>query len=176
MSMKKKIGGALLGTALGAALIGGGTFAIFTDTATNAQNTFTSGTIDINLTDGTYTGTYHVDITDLAPGDSGSKTVTVSNDGTLELRYDITSTLAGALASDDPNGNAVEEDGENNPLTVTLKDSDGNDVTLTDRVLEPGASETFTITYSLPLDAGNTYQKKSATYDFQVDAEQTRNN
>lgn len=174
MSIKKKIGGALLGTALGAALIGGGTFAIFTDTASNAQNTFTSGTIDINLGDGAWAGAAHVDIANLAPGDSGSKTVTVKNDGSLELRYDVTGTLAGALASNDPNGDTVADPGESNPLVVTVTPTNGG--ALTDRVLAPNTSETFTISYSLPKAAGNTYQAKSATYDFKVDAEQTRNN
>ncbi|MDN3016814.1 TasA family protein [Paenibacillus sp. BSR1-1] len=177
MSLKKKMGAALVTTALGAALIGGGTFAIFSDSATNAQNTFTSGTLDINLTDSAYSGAKHVSLTDIAPGDEGTKTITVKNDGSLQLRYNITQALNGFLASNDPDNDSVADPGESNPLAVTLKDSTGAEVTkLTDRVLNSGASETFTVEYKMPINAGNTYQAKSATYDFSVAAEQTRNN
>jgi predicted ribosomally synthesized peptide with SipW-like signal peptide len=178
MSIKKKIGMGLATVALGAMLIGGGTLAIFTDSATNTSNTFTAGTLDISLDKAD--GTKYFDISNIAPGDSGSTTITVSNDGSLELRYDIATSLTGDLAT------SVDEDGDTvldgNQLVVTITDS-SNAVVLpgdNNRVLaangQAGDSETFTVSWSLPYNAGNFYQGKNASYAFTVNAEQTRNN
>jgi predicted ribosomally synthesized peptide with SipW-like signal peptide len=164
MSIKKKMGAALVSTALGAALVGGGTFALFTDSAQNTGNTFAAGTLEISLNKPD--GTKYFDISNIAPGDSGSATVTVKNDGTLDLRYDIAQTLEGALAQGA------------NGLKVTIKDSSGAVITPgdTNRVLAPGASEDLTVQWTLPRDAGNEYQGASATLGITVNAEQTKNN
>lgn len=165
MSLKKKMGAALATTALGAALIGGGTFALFTSSASNSGNTFAAGTVHISLNNPD--GTKYFNISNMAPGDSGSNTVTVTNDGTLDLRYDIAESLTGALASGD------------NPLQVTIKDKDGNVITpgaANNRVLAAGASETLTVEYALPKDAGNEYQSQSASLGLTMNAEQTKNN
>jgi predicted ribosomally synthesized peptide with SipW-like signal peptide len=165
MSIKKKMGAALVSTALGAALIGGGTFALFTDSAQNTGNTFAAGTLEISLDKPD--GTKYFDISNIAPGDSGSATVTVKNEGSLELRYDIAETLEGALAQGA------------NGLKVTIKDKDGNVIVPgegNDRVLASKASEDLTVEWTLPKDAGNEYQGKSATLGITVNAEQTKNN
>jgi predicted ribosomally synthesized peptide with SipW-like signal peptide len=165
MSLKKKMGAALVTTAFGAALIGGGTFAIFTDTASNTGNTFAAGTVEVSLDKPD--GTKYFDISNIAPGDTGSSPVTVTNSGTLELRYDLSETLAGDLAAGA------------NGLKVTIKDAGGNVIlpgTTNNRVLAPGASEVLTVSWTLPLVAGNEYQGDSATYGLTVNAEQTKNN
>ncbi|GAB6172787.1 hypothetical protein JCM15765_22650 [Paradesulfitobacterium aromaticivorans] len=164
MSIKTKFGLALATTALGATLIGAGTFAIFSDSATNTGNTFTAGTVEISLDKPD--GTKYFDIANIAPGDGGSAPVIVTNEGSLELRYDISETLAGALAAA-PNG-----------LVVTIADSAGNVIVPGDnnRVLAAGASETLTVGWALPLAADNTYQGTSATLGLTFDAEQTKNN
>ncbi|HEU4962525.1 MAG TPA: TasA family protein [Bacilli bacterium] len=162
--MKKKIALAMLSTALGAALVGAGSFAIFTSSAQNTNNTFTAGTLNISLDKPD--GTKYFDITNMAPGDSGSAPFTVTNNGSLELRYDLTGSLTGALAAGA------------NGLKVTIKDSAGNVITPgdTNRVLAAGASETLTISWALPLAAGNEYQGTTAQFGVFVAAEQTRNN
>jgi predicted ribosomally synthesized peptide with SipW-like signal peptide len=167
--MKKKFNKsiyfALAVTIIGGMLIAGGTYALFTSTAQNTANSFTSGTLVINLDNPD--GTKYFDITNIAPGDSASNTVTVTNDGSLGLRYDIAESLTGALAEGA------------NPLEVTITDSEGNTIvpgTGNDRILDAGDSETLTVSWKLPLEAENEYQETSADLSMTVNAEQVKNN
>jgi spore coat-associated protein N len=172
MSLKKKIGAAMMTTAMGAALIGGGTFALFTDSATNSSNTFTAGELDINVgNEVAFTGT----IGNLAPGDTGSQTFEVTNDGTLELRYDVAQTLengAGTLVL----GRPLEDlslviERSNDGLTWSAV-SPGD----TNIVMAPGDKHYYKVTYTLPLAANNDYQEGSSDFQLTFNAEQTRNN
>ena len=77
--------------ALGLSLIGGGTFAFFSDKEVS-NNTFAAGTLDLTLNPKTL-----VDIKDLKPGDSVKKEFLLKNDGTLDIKeikllttYDVT--------------------------------------------------------------------------------------
>jgi predicted ribosomally synthesized peptide with SipW-like signal peptide len=164
MGIKKTIALAMATTALGATLIAGGSFAIFSSSAQNTNNTFTAGTLAVSLDKPD--GTKYFDISNIAPGDGGTSTVTVKNDGSLELRYDLDETLTGVLATGA------------NGLKVTIKDSLGTVITPgdTNRVLAAGASEVLTVSWNLPLAAGNEYQATSAQLGLFVAAEQTRNN
>jgi len=165
MSLKGKLALSFATIGLVSSLVGGATFAIFTDSATNDNNTFTAGTVDISMDKPN--GTKYFNIGNIAPGDDGSAPVTVTNDGSLELRYDLDDTLTGDLAAGA------------NGLTVTIKDAAGNVITPgtdNNRVLAAGASETLTVEWELPLAADNQYQGDSATYGLTVNAEQTRNN
>jgi hypothetical protein len=129
----------------------------------------------------------------LAPGDSGSCTFSYSetaaqlgNPFTVTLDVDSTSTSGGGSAG---SGTATEAllDGQATGLQVTVTDSNGNSFGLgtpscsatypnaatcsskDDAQAVPGTSatsswsDTFTIYWSLPLDAGNPYQGGSAT-------------
>lgn len=173
MSIKKKLGLALATTALGATLVGAGTFAIFTDSATNTNNTFSAGTLDINVgAETAFTGT----IANLAPGDSGVQTFNVTNDGSLELRYDVAQALAsgpGTLVL----GDALKD------LSFTIEYSADNGVTWNsvipgdnNIVMAPGDTHKYRVSYSLPLAADNAYQGKSSAFQLTFNAEQTRNN
>lgn len=66
--------------ALGLSLIGGGTFAFFSDKEVS-NNTFAAGTLDLTLNPKTL-----VDIKDLKPGDSVKKEFLLKNDGTLAIK------------------------------------------------------------------------------------------
>ena len=70
--------------------------AVFTSTATVDTNTFATGTVVIS----TNPATALVTFANMAPGDEVTAPITVSNDGTLDLRYAITSaTTENVLAS-----------------------------------------------------------------------------
>ncbi|PFN23368.1 biofilm matrix protein CalY [Bacillus cereus] len=91
MSLKKKLGMGVASAALGLALIGGGTFAFFSDKEVS-KNTFAAGTLDLTLNPKTL-----VDIKDLKPGDTVKKEFLLQNKGTLDIKevilgtkYDIT--------------------------------------------------------------------------------------
>lgn len=86
------------------------------------------------------------------------------------------------MASVDPDGDGVDP-GDNFPLVITIKDSSGNIIIpglTNNRALaadgQAGDSEVLTVEWSLPKDAGNEYQGKSATFGLTVNAEQTANN
>jgi hypothetical protein len=63
--------------------------ALFTDTASVPNNTFASGTVDIATTPN---GTVAIAYNAMAPGDVVTAPITVTNSGTLDLRYAVTST------------------------------------------------------------------------------------
>lgn len=157
MSIKKKLGMALATTALGAMLIGGGTFALFSATAENSGNTFTTGSVAIDAGSvAVFSGAVYAN---LAPGDSGTATLTVTNTGTLEafIKVDDIDNLSGGLF-----------DGGPNQLQITYDDSV--------KKVAPGGTATFDIHYLLPLDAGNEYQGETGTFDILVKAVQVKNN
>lgn len=143
------------------ALVGGATFAIFTDSAVNQNNTFTAGTLDIVLNNDTDDEVTSFNVTDIKPGDSGSAIVNVKNNGSLALKYNMTITKNGDLF------------GGSNPIAITVKNSAGTVLNLADfRDLAVGANEDLTVEWSFPSSAGNEYQGKSGTFDLTFNAEQ----
>lgn len=84
-------------------LIGGGIYAYFSDTETSTGNTFTAGTLDLNL-DGGNTNIVKFAVGDVAPGSGGHGTWTVSNVGSIDGYLDLESVgiTEGAGTSTDP--------------------------------------------------------------------------
>ncbi|MBD8004145.1 CalY family protein [Bacillus norwichensis] len=79
MGMKKRFGKGMMTVALGAALIGGGTYAYFSDTETT-NNTFAAGTLDLTLSP-----TEIINVDNIAPGDSFIRDFELGNGGTLDI-------------------------------------------------------------------------------------------
>lgn len=101
MSIKKKLGLGIASAAMGLALIGGGTYAYFNDTAQTTSN-FANGTLDLNAAPTTI-----IDVNNLKPGDWMTRSFQLKNDGSLDiakvlLKTDYTVT--------DANGNNAGED------------------------------------------------------------------
>jgi predicted ribosomally synthesized peptide with SipW-like signal peptide len=86
----KKILISLTTIAVMAAMIGGGVFAYFSDTETSAGNSFTAGTLDLNL-DGVDTNVVKFSLSDVKPGDSDGGTWTVANVGNIAGYLDLES-------------------------------------------------------------------------------------
>ncbi|RST73734.1 cell division protein FtsN [Siminovitchia acidinfaciens] len=93
MSIKKKLGMGVASAALGIALVGGGTFAYFSDTETSA-NTFAAGTLDLTLNPQEI-----INVSKIKPGDSMLRTFKLKNDGSLDIKtvgletsYEVTDT------------------------------------------------------------------------------------
>ncbi|MDN4523021.1 CalY family protein [Fictibacillus fluitans] len=80
MSLKKKLGLGVASAALGLSLIGGGTYAYFSDSA-EASSTFAAGTLDLSVDPTTV-----VDISNLKPGDTMFRYFELKNDGTLPIK------------------------------------------------------------------------------------------
>lgn len=161
VSIKKKFGGAIFTTVLGAALISGGTFALFNSTTTNLGNTFTAGTVVVTDITGGSLASQEVNFDNLAPGDSNTLTMKVKNDGTLDEWVKIDTAASDASK----NGSIFEG---TTPLTLTYSP----DVIK----LAPGETYDFSIDYEFPINADNSYQETTGKFNVVVAAVQARNN
>jgi len=85
----KKILMSLMAIALVVGLVGAGTMAYFSDSETSTGNTFTAGTLDLNV--GGENPNLSPDFTlgPLAPGDSGTITYTLNNVGSIDGYLDL---------------------------------------------------------------------------------------
>lgn len=150
--MKKKILGSMLMISLVAALVGGATFAYFSDSATNSNNSFAAGTLLIDDAALSVSGAW--DVTNAYPGMSATKTFTVKNAGSLPFKFTYSMAGTGALFGGD------------NPSTLTVTDEDGDDQ------LAPNESAVITAKFAMPDVAGNEYQNAAGTAVLTVNASQ----
>jgi spore coat-associated protein N len=86
MSFTKKVSQGVMSAALGLSLMGGGTFAYFSDSV-ETQNTFAAGVLDLNLNPSTV-----VNIDNIKPGDEIYREFTLENNGTLDIGKVLLST------------------------------------------------------------------------------------
>ena len=183
-----------------AALLGAATQAIWTDTDAVGGNAFTTGTVILDVAPGTALVTF---TPAMAPGDSdpvtGGNTLTVTNNGTMELRYagEVTVAPVNALQSElkltikaidltTPVSPCNDFDGAVLYALGDLATVDGIDEPLFgskvqgaqagDRVLTAGANESLCFRVELPIAAANAAQGLSTTATFTLYSEQTANN
>lgn len=156
---KAIIGIAFALTIVGALLVSGFTAASFTSTAQDEDTIFVSGDMEVTLDRSD--GEPYFDLSNIAPGDSGSEEIVVSNTGSIDMAYVLSLSYSGSLV-----------EGEN-PLTFSVYDSDGNILDLmSERELLAGEQEVLVIAWQMPKEAGNEYQNASAELDIKVVAEQ----
>jgi hypothetical protein len=165
--------------------------ALFTATQSVPANTFTTGTIDIS----TSPTTALVSFSAMMPGDQVTAPITVTNAGTAQLRYAITSTtteatLAAQLDLTIKSGvTTCTNGGFSASGTVLYGPADlgstgGTNVVGSptqgsqagDRTLNASANEILCFNVSLPSGTGNTFQGLTDTATFAFQAEQTANN
>src|SRR5690625_134489 len=79
MNIKKQLGMGIMSAVLGIMLIGGGTYAYFSDSETS-NNTFAAGTLDLAMEP-----TEMIDIDNLKPGDEMIRDFELHNNGTLDM-------------------------------------------------------------------------------------------
>src|SRR5690625_316204 len=79
MGIKKQLGMGMATAALGLTLIGGGTFAYFSDNE-ETNNTFAAGTLDLSAEP-----TEIIEVDNMAPGDSMIRDFELQNSGTLDI-------------------------------------------------------------------------------------------
>ena len=165
--------------------------AIFTDSADVDANVFSTGTLDISTAPITALVTY----SDMAPGDStGGQSLTVTNAGTLDLRYAVTMTADNTdtlslyaeldLTIREEGTDCTTFDGNvlygpDLPFLLTgdlIGDPTPGDDT-DDRTLTTASpSEVLCFKVDLPLAAPDSVQGASTTAVFTFEAEQTDNN
>ncbi len=186
----------LLAVGVVAASLGVASNAIWTDSADVDANVFSTGTLDISTAPITALVTY----SDMAPGDStGSQQLTVSNAGSLDLRYAVTMTADNtdtkglyaeldltirgvdvttpATPCDDFDGTVLY--GPDAPFLLTgnlIGDPTPGDDTGDRTLTTASPSEYLCFKVDLPIDAPDSVQGASTTAVFTFAAEQTDNN
>ena len=189
--MVKQIAATVAVLAVTAGLLSLSVLALFTDTASVPANAFTTGTVDINTSPTTALVTF----SNMAPGDEVVSPITVSNDGSLQLRYAVSSTttentLAAQLdmtiksgvttcttAGFGTDGSIIYPTGDLGSTTgidVVGNPDQGDDTN--DRTLAASNSEVLCFKVSLPTSTGNTFQGLTTTATFAFQSEQTTNN
>lgn len=167
------------------------TGAILTDTESVGANTFSVGTLDISVAPASAV----VSFAGMAPGDVVTSPLTVSNLGSLQLRYAVRSTstedpLAAQLDMTVKSGVATCTNGGFGGSGTVLYGPDdlgtmaGVDVIgdpaqgdqAGDRALGAGGSEDLCIRVSLPIGTGNGFEGLTTTATLDFIAEQTANN
>ncbi len=166
--------------------------ALFTGSASVDANTFSVGSVVLS----TSPTTALVTLTAMAPGDAVTAPLTVSNDGTLAVRYAISSVATNAdtkLLKDQlvltiKSGvttctnaayaatGTVLYTGDLDSTAGKLVGDPAPGANAGDRALAAGVNEVLCFNVTLPTGTGNPYQGAATTATFTFDAEQTLNN
>jgi len=166
--------------------------AIWTDSQNVDANVFSTGTIDIS----TNPTTALVTFSGMAPGDQVTNPITVTNAGSLQLRYAVTSTttentLAAQLDMTIKTGvTTCTNGGFGSSGSVIYGPADLGSTTpgtnvignpaqgaqAGDRTLNASANEALCFHVELPSGTGNSFQGLTTTATFAFAAEQTANN
>lgn len=190
----RKILTSLIIIAVLAALITAGAMAVFTDQQTNPDNVFITGTLILGIDPATAMFT----VSNMAPGDVEYGGLEVTNDGSLELRYAMTTTADDTSTLDEQLDLTIDVVTDPGVDTIWYTADDvvgeaniyGPDGVLSsaffgdpaqgeqagDRTLASSASERLRFKATLPLDTDNAYQGSTCTVAFVFDAEQTASN
>lgn len=169
------------------------TGAFFTDTKSVGSNTFTTGSVSLT----TSPTTAVVALPNMAPGDTVTAPLTVTNAGSLQYRYSVLSTVTAStpdLAAQLDltvktgvttcttagfNATGTVQYGPNDLGTtggLKLIGDPAQGAQAGDRVLNAGSSEVLCLQVTLPTGTDNTYQSKTTTATLRFDAEQVVNN
>jgi len=153
----KKILGLTVAALLVMALVGGGTWAYFSDVETSDTNIFSAGTLDLNI-DGANTNVNMLTLSDLEPGDTDA-----GSPGTCELKNigSITGDLkiaTGALTETESTG------------TTGTADAGGSTTTMVDAALTE--AEDYWVGYSLEFTSGSNIGEKRIVTGFTAASDQ----
>jgi hypothetical protein len=170
----------LMASSLATVGAGAMSLAVFTDSKASA-GAWSSGTVVLGVSPST---TFSA--TGIMPGDTGSQTVAVSNTGTGQLRYALTS----GTTNTDGKGLAAQVQlvisaGACGSTTGTLysgtlaasalgNPAQGADTG--DRTVNAAATDNLCFAWTFPLASGNAYQGAATSATFTFAAEQTANN
>ena len=190
--MNKKILASLIIIGVLGLAIGWGTYAYFSDTETSEGNTFTAGTLDLKVDGADNPLPVYFSESNVKPGDSGSKTITLKNDGTIggtakihiknvdnsegtnpesETDKDEPGDLGKHLVLKiwyDAEGDGFEDD----DLIVTDEVDDLNSVLTTLGQLGAGQTRNVKIDWELPSDVGNDIMGDIVKFDIEFILEQ----
>ncbi|KGG79949.1 hypothetical protein Y919_09060 [Caloranaerobacter azorensis H53214] len=155
--------------------IGMGTYAWFTSSVVSTDNVFKTGTLKIKNPGNGVFATGILDVKNIYPGWVGEKSITIENAGTLDFKFKLVNITLKSSSDNNGilyNGNPSLEisfDNQKWYRVSEIKDYEFGQIT-TDQ-----GKKTINVYYKLPSDAGNSYQGKSATLEFNFVATQVEN-
>ena len=185
-SNTRKVVGSLAIAGTAAAVAGLGTFGTFTDSTTPVATTVQTGTLDINLAQPSGAYAIPVTTTNFVPGDSITRSVNLSNDGSTALSSvtlaSVSTGASNALTTDSVNGlqlslkacsvawtqggtaSAPSYTCSGTTTTMYSGPAAAGNVTLSNPAsLNPTGVDNLVFSVSLPTTADNTFQNKSAS-------------
>lgn len=170
MGIKKKLGLGLATAALGLSLVGGGTYAYFSDKA-DATSSFAAGTIDLSAKPKTI-----INVKNIKPGDSMIRTFQLVNNGSLDIKRVLLTTDYTVNNQDGTPGNS-EDFGKYIKVNFLINEDKGSQViystTLADlKAMTPDAIEKSVFTPNFEKKG----LKPGTTDDFVVQFEFIDNN
>jgi hypothetical protein len=166
----------LLSSSLATLGAGALSLAVFTDSAAT-DGSWTTGTIILGVQPATA-----FNVTGVMPGDSGSRDITVQNNGSARLRYAMTTAGTGALADQ---LNLKVTAGTCAAPGATLYDNALSGAVIgdpatgdqgADREVAATGSDALCFAWSLPKSTDDTFQGVTGSAVFTFDAEQTVHN
>jgi spore coat-associated protein N len=174
-----------VGLIAGSLSAGALSLALFTSTTAVSGNAFTAGTIVI----GAAPATAALTATNLMPGDTVNGSITVTNSGTSQLRYAMSSSSTNTdtkalrdqlqLTVKSAGTSCAAFDGTTiytGVLNGAAFGSNAAGAQAGDRTLNASANEILCFRATLPAATGNAFQGATTTAVFTFDAEQTANN
>jgi spore coat-associated protein N len=124
MSIKKKLAMSIATGALAVSMIGGGTYAYFSDTEVN-NSSFAAGTLDINVA-GNDAANAIIDVVNLKPGDTMQRNFKLNNTGSLDVSKVL---LTSSYSVGDVKGdNGSADFGEHIKVQFLINNDKGNEV------------------------------------------------
>jgi predicted ribosomally synthesized peptide with SipW-like signal peptide len=185
--ISKKILASVFVISMLAFAIGWGTYSYFSDTETSSGNKFSAGTLDLKVDGKDNPLDVYFNVADVKPGDSGSKTIALKNDGTIEgtAKIHIKNVANSEGTNPEPETDTAEPgdlgkylvlkiwydaegDGfEADDLIVTDEVNDLNSVLTTLGPLGAGQTRNVKIDWELPSDVGNDIMGDSVTFDIE---------
>jgi hypothetical protein len=173
----------LLASSLATVGAGAMSLAVFTDSKAST-GAWTTGSITLGVSP-----TTAFNVTNVMPGDTGTQIIGVSNTGTSQLRYAMTSSstntdtkgLAAQMTLLVTNGPVVSGACTgttiySGALSAAAFGSVAPGAQAGDRNVNTGATDNLCFGWSFPLASGNAFQTATTTATFTFSAEQTANN
>lgn len=163
--------------------------AFFTDTDAVDAAVITTGSLSL-----TAPATVDFTLTNMAPGDTSNRTISLTNGGSLQLRYDMATTAVNSdatfplstqltsivyLESQEPDtagANLTCDATYATAATYTaLSTGSLGAAALTNRVVAASGTEVLCVAVQLPSATGNDYQSDTTDVTFTFNSEQTAN-
>ncbi|HWI66286.1 MAG TPA: TasA family protein [Symbiobacteriaceae bacterium] len=156
----KKMALSMLAVGVTAMIVSAASFALFTASATNNNNTFTAGTVTLGAVAGCSNN-----IGPIAPGDSGNFNCDVQYTGNLDAWVGYTATISGDLTTCDGGGRFTAPGLNLGAIPMVLGPAASN-----------GQHRMVPVNWNFALAAGNDCQGDTGTITVNFYAVQSRNN